>query len=272
MIDLYKSMMKRYIQFQPIVISEFEVSKWQHPLHRHNHYELIYVKNGSGQHIINEISIAYKKGNLFLIGPDDNHRFEIEEKTHFIYIKFTDIFIHQKEVNPTGLQYLEYLIKSRETHFLGFNFTANDQLIVENIIALILSLNINMLQNEALIWTQILMLSDIMQRNMPEIKNSAQRSKDIQAIFCYLHKYIYQPKNLKANVMAAHFNLSEDYIGPYFKRNTGITLRQYIHSYRQNLIQQRIESGRFGLKQIASEFGLVDESHVSKLMRESSKS
>jgi AraC-like DNA-binding protein len=129
-----------------------------------------------------------------------------------------------------------------------------------------------MLQNEALIWTQILVLSDIMQRNMPEIKNSAQRSKDIQSIFCYLHKYIYQPKNLKANVMAAHFNLSEDYIGPYFKRNTGITLRQYIHGYRQNLIQQRIESGRFGLKQIASEFGLVDESHVSKLMRESSKS
>ena len=272
MIDLYKSMMKRYIQFQPIVISEFEVSQWQHPLHRHNHYELIYIKNGSGQHIINEISIAYEKGNLFLIGPDDDHRFEIEEKTHFIYIKFTDIFIHQKKVNPTGLQYLEYLIKSRETHFLGFNFTANDQLIVENIIALILSLNINMLQNEALIWAQILVLSDIMQRNMPEIKNSAQRSKDIQAIFCYLHKYIYQPKNLKANVMATHFNLSEDYIGPYFKRNTGITLRQYIHSYRQNLIQQRIESGRFGLKQIASEFGLVDESHVSKLMRGSSKS
>ena len=57
-----------------------------------------------------------------------------------------------------------------------------------------------MLQNEALIWTQILVLSDIMQRNMPEIKNSAQRSKDIQSIFCYLHKYIYQPKNLKANV------------------------------------------------------------------------
>ena len=265
-------MMKRYVQFQPIVISAFEVSKWQHPVHRHNHYELIYIKNGSGQHIINEIPIVYEKGNIFLIGPDDDHRFEIDEKTHFIYIKFTDPYIHQKETGSAGLPYLEYLIKSRETHFLSFNFTADDQLIVENIIALILTLNINMLQNEALIWTQILVLSTIMQRNMPEIKSTPQRSKDIQAIFCYLHKYIYQPKNLKANVMAAHFNLSEDYIGPYFKRNTGITLRQYIQDYRQNLIQQRIESGRFGLKQIAIEFGLVDESHVSKVMKESAKS
>ncbi|QNR84786.1 helix-turn-helix transcriptional regulator [Pedobacter riviphilus] len=260
-------MMKRYVQFQPIVISEFEVSKWQHPVHRHNHYELIYIKNGSGQHIINEIPVVYEKGNLFLIGPEDEHHFEIDEKTHFIYIKFTDIYIHQKGINPANLQCLEYLIKSRETHFLSFNFTADDLLIVENIIALILSLNINMMQNEALIWTQVLVLAAIMQRNMPEIKSNAQRSKDIQAIFCYLHKYIYQPKNLKANVMAAHFNLSEDYIGPYFKRNTGITLRQYIHDYRKNLIQQRIDSRRFGLKQIAAEFGLVDESHVSKLMR-----
>ncbi|WP_412467256.1 AraC family ligand binding domain-containing protein [Pedobacter sp. KLB.chiD] len=260
-------MMKRYVQFQPIVISAFETGKWHHPVHRHNHYELIYIKSGSGRHVINENPIPYREGNLFLIGPEDDHRFEIDKKTLFIYIKFTDIYIHQAENNSAGLQYLEYLIKSRETHFLSFNFTVDDQLIVAHIIALILSLNNNMLQNEALIWSQILMLSVIIQRNMPEIKSNAQRSKDIQTVFCYLHKNIYQPKNLKASIMAAHFELSADYIGPYFKRNTGITLRRYIHDYRKNLIRLRIESGRFGLKQIAAEFGLVDESHVSKLMR-----
>ena len=260
-------MIKRYIQFQPIVISDFEVSEWQHPVHQHNHYELIYIKNGSGQHIINEIPVPYQKGNVFLIGPDDDHRFEIDRKTHFIYIKFTDIYIHREKVNPTGLQHLEYLIKSRETHFLGFSFNIDDQLVAENIVTLILSLKVNMLQNESLIWTQILTLSHIMQRNMPEFKSTAQRSRDVQAIFCYLHKYIYQPKSLKADVMAAHFNLSEDYIGPYFKRNTGTTLRKYINNYRKNLIKQRMESGRFGLKQIAAEFGLTDESHVSKLIK-----
>ena len=269
MIDLYNSMMKRYIQFQPIVISDFEANEWQHPVHQHNHYELIYIKNGSGNHIINNIPVAYKKGNVFLIGPDDDHRFEIDEKTHFVYIKFTDIYIHQPEINSTGLQHLEYLIKSRETHFLGFSFNEDDQLVVENIIALISSLHKNMLQNEALIWIQILTLSHIMQRNMPEIKSSLQRSKDIQAIFCYLHKHIYHPQNLKASIMAAHFNLSEDYIGSYFKRNTGITLRQYIQDYRQNLIKKRMENGRFGLKQIAAEFGLTDESHVSKVLKKS---
>lgn len=260
-------MIKRYIQFQPIVISDFEATEWQHPVHRHNHYELIYIKNGCGLHLINEVPIAYQKGNLFLIGPDDEHRFAIEAKTHFVYIKFTDIYIHQNETSLVGIRHLEYLIKSRETHLLGFSFPAADQQVADHIVALILALKTNMLHNEVLIWTQILTLSHIMQRNMPEINANEARTKDIQAMFCYLHKHIYQPKQLKADVMAVHFKLSEDYIGPYFKRNTGFTLRHYINGYRQNLIKQRMASGRFGLKQIALEFGLTDESHVSKLLK-----
>lgn len=67
-------------------------------------------------------------------------------------------------------------------------------------------------------------------------------------------------------MMSAHFNLSKDYIGSYFKRNRGVSLRDYIKGYRRSLIRKRMESGRFGLKQIALDFGLTDESHVSKIL------
>ncbi|MNH45347.1 Helix-turn-helix domain protein [compost metagenome] len=68
--------------------------------------------------------------------------------------------------------------------------------------------------------------------------------------------------------MAEHFKFSKDYIGQYFKKNTDMTIREYISNYRGNLIRQRINSGRFSLKQIALEFGLTDESHVSKLLKQ----
>lgn len=264
-------MNKRYIQFQPVVISDFEATEWAHPVHRHNHYEIIYIKKGSGVHFINKIPIPYRQSNLFLISPEDEHYFTIEESTRFVYIKFTDIYIHQNEINHLGIQHLEYLIKSRETHLLSFDFSAADEAVVHYLIEVILALKTNMLQNESLIWSQIITLSHIMQRNMPEINNNKDRPKDIQAVFCYLHKHIYQPKQLKADVMARHFKLSADYIGPYFKRNTGITLRNYISGYRKYLIEQRMASGRFGLKQIAAEFGLTDESHVSKLLAKRSR-
>jgi len=55
-----------------------------------------------------------------------------------------------------------------------------------------------------------------MQRNMPELKNTGERNKDMQPVFCYVHKYIYSPTRLKATVMAAHFNISHYYMGLYF--------------------------------------------------------
>ena len=67
--------------------------------------------------------------------------------------------------------------------------------------------------------------------------------------------------------MAPHFNIAPDYLGTYFKRHTGMTIRAYIHRYRDTLIRQRIAGGRMILKEIADEFGLTDVSHLSKILQ-----
>ena len=260
--------MKRYKQFAPVLISDFEVLDWIHPVHNHNHYELIYIKSGLGNHIINSNSIKYNAGCVFLLGPEDEHYFEIESITRFVYLKFTDLYIHQDEgIANSGLRHLEYLIKSRETHISGFVLKEEDQVILSRIFDVIIAMKNEVFRNDELIWMQVLALAHLLQRNMPEIKSNAHRSRDMQAVFCYIHKHIYYPEKLKAQLMAEHFNFTKDYMGQYFKTNTGITLRNYISEYRGSLIRQRIDSGRFGLKQIASEFGLTDESHVSKLLK-----
>lgn len=260
--------MKRYKQFAPILISDFEVSEWIHPSHNHNHYELIYIKSGSGNHIINSSRIRYNGGCVFLLGPEEEHYFEIEEKTQFIFIKFTDLYIHREEgMNNSGMRHLEYLIKSRETHLSSFAFKDDDQIIISRIFDVILAMKKELLGNEDLIWMQVLTLAHILQRNMPEIKANEHRTKNMQAVFCYIHKHIYYPEKLKAQIMAENFKFTKDYMGQYFKANTGLTIRDYISNYRGSLIRQRINSGKFGLKQIALEFGLTDESHVTKLLK-----
>lgn len=260
--------MKRYKQFQPLVISAFEASEWPHAVHQHNHYELIYIGHGTGSHQIGGNSIAYKDGDIFLIGPDDEHSFDIAAPTRFVFIKFMDVYIHQVNAGSAyGLQQLEYLIKSRETHFSGFRLTDTDRSTVAAIIQVILCLKQDMLYNEQLIWLQVLALAALLQRNMPELKPATGRSRDMQAVFCYIHKHIYTPAKLRSSVIASHFHTTTDYIGPYFKRNAGITLRDYIADYRRSLIRQRVDAGNYSLKQIAAEFGLTDESHVSKVLK-----
>lgn len=260
--------MKRYKQFQPLVISAFEVSEWPHPVHQHNHYELIYISHGTGLHKIGENEVIYGQGDIFLVGPDDEHFFTITTSTKFVFIKFTEVYIHQLNAGSAyGLQQLEYLIKSRETHFSAFHLTDMDRTTIAGIIQVILSLKQDILYNEQLIWLQVLTIAALLQRNMPELKVTIGRSRDMQAVFCYVHKHIYTPAKLRSTVIASQFNTTADYIGPYFKRNAGITLREYIAVYRKNLIRKRLETGNYSLKQVAAEFGLTDESHVSKLLK-----
>jgi len=267
MLFLYYSM-KRYKQFNPVLISDFELSAWHHPVHKHNHYELIYIKSGAGKHVINSNAIKYHAGSVFLLGPEEAHYFEIEKKTHFVYIKFTDLYMHHYEgLFNSGLRHLEYLIKSRETHLANFIFGDKDQDTINGIFDVIITMKNDVLRNDELIWMQVLTIAHILQRNMPEISSNENRTKDMQAVFCYIHKHIYYPEKLKAQQMAEHFNFTRDYIGQYFKSNTGMTISDYVGRYRVNLIRQRMSSGGFGLKQIASEFGLADASHVSKILK-----
>ncbi|GAB3800610.1 AraC family transcriptional regulator [Spirosoma humi] len=260
--------MKRYKQFQPLVVDEVEATEWAHPIHRHNHYELIYIRQGSGTHYIQENSLPYVKGDWFLVGPDDDHHFVLAETTQFLFIKFTDVYIHQVSSDMSWfLRHLEYLMKSRETHWSTFRLSAADQCSAAYVVEVIRWLRQDMLANERLIWLQVLTIASLLQRNMPALQPTRCYSRDLQAVFCYIHKYIYSPEKLKAAVMAAHFHTTADYIGPYFKRNTGTTLRAYVGKYRKMLIEQRLASGNYSLKQVAADFDLTDESHVRKVLR-----
>ncbi len=257
--------MKRYRQYEPLVIEDFEVAQWRHPVHNHNHYELVYIKKGRGVHVVNGVGYPYQPGMVFLLGPDDKHAFELAMPTRFVYLKFTDPYRY-KENSGRSWQQLEYLIKSRETHAAGFQLPAADKRTVSRLFEVLISLKEDMGLNEELVWLQLLTIAAILQRNMPELKETSNRSKDVQALFCYLHKHIYCPEKLRASAIAANFNTTEDYIGPYFKRNTGTTLREYIRDYRRTLISQRLASKQYSLKEIAAAFGLTDESHVRKVV------
>jgi AraC family L-rhamnose operon regulatory protein RhaS len=261
--------MKRYRQFQPILISAFEVEQWHHPAHTHNHYELIYIKNGTGVHHINQLSVNYRQGDIFLLGPAEEHYFEIEHKTRFIYLKFTDLYIQSgQDAGHHPVKELEYLVHSRESHLSGFKLTLHDQLLAAQIFNLIELMKAEASLNERLVWQQLISLSVILKRNLPGAAAGQTGENKMEALFSYIHENIYTPDKLKSEVMAANFNTTINYIGPYFKRNAGTSLRSYIKSYRNTLMRKRMQAGNYGLKQIAAEFGLTDESHVHKLMKQ----
>ncbi|MDQ4139958.1 MAG: AraC family ligand binding domain-containing protein, partial [Bacteroidota bacterium] len=85
--------MKRYIQYEPFNIYLFTASEWQHPVHKHSYFEIIFIRSGQGKHYINGNTYSYSAGDVFLLGPEDYHSFQIGEKTTFCYLRFTEAFV-----------------------------------------------------------------------------------------------------------------------------------------------------------------------------------
>ncbi|MBR5473054.1 MAG: helix-turn-helix domain-containing protein [Clostridia bacterium] len=74
-----------------------------HPLHQHDFYELEYITEGSGKHLINDKSYDVQKGDLLFITPMDFHGYETDN------IKTITVHFFAKDMSPEVAQMLSYL-------------------------------------------------------------------------------------------------------------------------------------------------------------------
>ena len=84
--------MKSLQLYADVEITVKELKSNASGLHKHHFFELIYVLDGSGIHNINENNYEFKKGDVFLLTPDDAHTFQIVVPTRFCIIDFTKSF------------------------------------------------------------------------------------------------------------------------------------------------------------------------------------
>lgn len=75
------------------------------------------------------------------------------------------------------------------------------------------------------------------------------------------------PAALAVGAIAAHFHLSSGYLGQYFRRHTGQTLKAFIQKSRIRAIQLQLEFSDKTVSQLAFEYGYADESHLIKAFR-----
>ena len=90
-------MAKRFFITKDLDVLEFEsVNEWGYARHKHNFFELTFILQGRGQHILNNSSINYKKGDVFFLTPKDEHEFVVATPTKFGILKFTEQLFLEK--------------------------------------------------------------------------------------------------------------------------------------------------------------------------------
>lgn len=269
--------MKRYIRYEPFDIYSFEVAEWPHPVHKHTYCEIIFIKKGTGRHIINNNGFAYQEGDVFLLGPEDYHYFEIASSTQFCYIRFTETFI-SSAVTAKEKHWREML-----GHMLRATYQSSGSVVkreedkkqLRQLLEVLLYEYGNR-QHEAYeivvdslmkVMLSIISRNLVQQNRLGEGVGGVKHVTPIEALLHYIRTNIYKPEMLRIEAMAEHFNYAKSYLSPFFKKQTGESLQQYIVKHKLSLIENRLRYSNAQVSEIAHEFGFTDLSHLHKLFK-----
>jgi len=271
--------MRASLMFQDFSTTIKELTFNPSPPHRHHYFELIYVLNGSGIHQINANNYHYEKGNLFLLTPEDIHTFQPLAATAFFIIDFTKNFFLQRSnkehrVTPTSdlFEKLEYIFHNQE-RLKGDVITGEKD---KEFAGILIERLIDEKQHPSkepdnLVKNIVFLLLDLIARSIrQQIVYPLKRARTqqmIHEIINYLQQNIYYNDLIKVDQIAAHFHKTKDYISLYFKKQTGINLKDFIINYKLELVKTRLLYSDLTISEIASELGFTDESHLNKTFK-----
>jgi AraC-like DNA-binding protein len=267
--------MRRYIQYEPFNIYLFDTSKWQHPVHKHSYFEIIFIRSGRGLHVINGNTVLYTAGDVFLLGPEDYHYFDIQEHTTFCYIRFTEVYINDPATAkvPNWLRTIEFILHSPyQCNGTVVTDTREKEQLDHLLTVLLYEYDNREESSYELIMNSIMKaMLGILARNMVRQKLTekikTKSSKLIEDIILYISQHIYEPDALRIEQLVEKFNFSASYLSIFFKKQTGESLQQYILRYKLKMIESRLLSSEMRISEITHEFGFTDSSHLNKLFK-----
>jgi len=259
--------------YHPFEVDFKELEQFPKTIRRNNFFELIYIVDGTGTQIINNNKFQYRKGNLFLVTPQDVHSFEISTPTKFFFLRFNEYYIKANSQNGQSETVLrmEYILQNA-SHRPGCILKNKiDKPLIGSLVESIINEQSNQQIYHQKITEQIVnAIITVVARNiaLKLPKNIKETTGEmVLEILHYIQENIYDPKKLKANIISEHFNISLHYLGKYFKKQTGETLQEYISNYKLRLIEARLLNSDMRINEIADELHFSDESHLNKVFR-----
>lgn len=263
--------MKRYLLHTPFNIYRFEAVEWQHPVHNHTYFEIIFILKGNGIHNLNGNSFNYAEGDIFLLGPEDFHAFEIRDLTEFCFIRFNEPFskILSASDETRWKSIMETLL---QIPMKGRGSLINDKIDKEKLFRLLYILEMEYENSRASFYEVVrdsLMRSIliILARNLQQSGRNSSKPEyhdSVETILMHVKKNIYFPSKLKIGQLANELNMSPNYVSLFFKKHVGESIKQYIMKYKIGLIEARLTYSQLTLSEIAHEFNFTDESHFCK--------
>lgn len=258
--------------YQPFEIDFKEMDKFHAPAKSNNYFELIYIAEGTGIQFINNNRFNYRKGNLFLLTPEDIHSFEVTTVTQFFFLRFNKYYIETKSSkDQESVKRIEYILQNA-SHRPGCILKNKvDKPLIASLIESIIREHTNQQLYYSKIIEQIVnTIITVVARNIAlKLPKNIQENtgEPVLNILHYIQENIFEPKMLRSHHLSKHFGISLSYLGRYFKNQSGETLQQYISNYKLRLIETRLLHSDMRISEIANELNFTDESHLNRTFK-----
>jgi len=256
--------------YQPFEIEHVSLEKFRKHVYRNNFFELIYIVDGTGVQYTNNNRFNYRKGNLFLITPQDTNSFDIATPTQFFFLRFTATYIQIVKDHDWTTR-IEFIL-TNASHRPGCILKNQaDKPLITSLVENIIRERTNQQLYYAKIIQQIVnTIIVIVARNialkLPKNINE-NTGEAVLDILNYIQQNIHDPKKLKAEAISIKLGISLSYLGRYFKKQTGETLQEYIAKYKVRLVEIRLSNTDMRINEIAREFCFTDESHLNRIFK-----
>ena len=255
---------------QPYEIEFITLDKFAKKAYQNNFFELIYVVDGTGAQHVNGNRFNYRKGNLFLITPQDVNFFEIETPTQFFFLRFNRIYI-QFLKDKDWTQRIDFILENA-SHRPGciLKNQADKPLVASLVENIIREHNNQQLYHTKIVQQIVNTIIVIVARNiaLKLPKNIKETTGEVVLdILHHIQQNIHHPEKLRAKEISKELGISLSYLGRYFKKQAGETLQEYISKYKVRLIEIRLLSTDMRINEIANELNFTDESHLNRTFK-----
>ncbi len=258
--------------YRPFEIDSKILDRFPKVSRSNNFFELIYVVDGTGVQLVNKNKFSYRKGNLFLLTPQDRYSFEIGTTTQFFFLRFNEYYISTKSSkDKDAAERMEYILLNASHRPGCILKNKADKPLIASLIESVVNENNNrqLYYNkiiEQLVHTIITVVARNIALKLPKnIKENT--GETVLDLLHYIQQNIFEPKNLRAEKLSKYAGISLHYLGRYFKKQTGETMQQYIANYKLRLIETRLLHSDMRINEIAYELNFTDESHLNKAFK-----
>ncbi|WP_242205953.1 AraC family transcriptional regulator [Aestuariivivens insulae] len=270
-------MTQRFFINKALDLLEFEaINEWGYPKHKHNFYELTYILEGSGQHILNDSIIDYREGDLFFLTPKDEHEFIVDKPSKFGIIKFTEQFFIEKSSFTSS----SYWRKNLETVIFHSNVIAESIISNDDDKAQLFGLY-QLIKNELnnkrpysrnvlteLFGALLIVLSRNLKSSMKKKENLYYSDREkVDNILTYIRQNALDKELVKLKTIAKEFNMSANYVGLFIKKHIGISIQQYLMQTKMAMAEKLLKQSSLSIKEISDKLGFVDTSHFNRMFK-----